>query len=134
MFVENTTSATVGSDPAARAESPLPREMRPRKRVPSSRRRNPGVLAASLKLLALPVGGRRSRWRSRRSRWSRTRCDRAGSGRRRLERNRRSGRRRIARQRGGGGGGGRSERVFEDRSRRAVPCGHHLEQECESEK
>src|SRR5688500_19068204 len=57
MFVENTTSATVGSDPAARADSPLPREMRPRKRVPSSRRRNPGVLVASLKLLAYRLTG-----------------------------------------------------------------------------
>src|SRR5690349_16165323 len=43
MFVENTTSATVGTPPFQRDDLPPPR-MRPRKRVPSSRRRNPGVV------------------------------------------------------------------------------------------
>jgi hypothetical protein len=48
MFVENTTSATVGTPPFQRDDLPPLLRMRPRKRVPSSRRRNPGVVVDPL--------------------------------------------------------------------------------------
>jgi len=57
MFVENTISATVGISPVARPDVPLLRRMRPEKRVPSSRRRNPGVVEYSANSLYFFAAG-----------------------------------------------------------------------------
>src|SRR5688572_7708005 len=104
MFVVNTTSATVSGASETRV---------PRKRVPSSRRRNPGrrsgcSLTGALLLLgagwwrALFIGG----------------LDRNGGFRRRIH---------------GRGRRARRETLVENRRRRAAARGHQLQRERESE-
>src|SRR5687768_8938778 len=107
MFVVNTTSATVGGASVT---------SEPRKRVPSSRRRNPGRrtgISLTRSLLLLATGG----WRRalvRRSDWH------DGLGRR-------SGWRRDRRRTPG-------ESLVENRRGRATARGHQLEDKREAEK
>src|SRR5450759_32446 len=114
MLVVKTTSVTAGSGAA------LETAVRPRKRVPSSRRRNPGsvirVLAANLPL-------RSGSWRFRR-----LRSRRSGGRRRWLERNRWS---RCRRRRHVLGLG--PQALIEDGPRRRRVRRHDLQNKAETE-
>src|ERR1041385_3151383 len=135
MFVVNTISATVGAA--------LDVASSPEKRVPSSRRRNPGVLLEALLttwLWFLGRGFRSGRRRGRRARIRRRRLGGLRVGRRRV---RRSGiGRRQARDcrvrptgcvRGRGGYGRGLERLIEDRFRRAAARRRDRQQERQPE-
>src|SRR4051812_20622554 len=115
MLVVKTTSATAG-----RSAAPRPPAIRPRKRVPSSRRRNPGSVTRDVANLLL----RGRSWRVRRRRSTR-RCGRRG-GLQRYGRSRSRRRRRILLL--------RSQALLEHRARNCGVARHQLKDEAESEK
>src|SRR5215467_2505305 len=136
MFVVNTTSATVGASPDA-ANSP-------EKRVPSSRRRNPGVLLEERFTACSWFLGRRRGWlwsrrrgaRIRRRRLRATRCRGRGVRRRGIRRRQtrncvRATGRSVRRSRRAYGR--RLERLVEDRLGRAAARRRDREQEREAE-
>src|SRR5690349_10696652 len=116
MLVVNTTSATV--------MSAVPWTT-PRKRVPSSRRRNPGTSTRSVTMLWLGRGRRRGGGRVAAGRSVARR--RGGGG----ERN---GAVRVRRRRRRRGDGGRRECLVEHRRRRALLGGHQRQHVREEEK